>query len=73
MVTSARFHKKSINSLVVAKSGQLLFSAGGSKLILWSARTLKKAHEYKIEKDAIIEHIRPTEDLRYIYYSNSRG
>lgn len=42
-VSSERFHKKSINSLVVLKQNKLLISAGGSKLILWYAQRLQKA------------------------------
>ena len=47
IVSHARFHKKCVNSISVCKEGKLMISAGGNKVILWSAQNLKKAHEYK--------------------------
>lgn len=54
IVNQARFHKKSVSSIVVCKEGKLMISAGGNKIIVWSAQNLKKAHEYKFEKDILI-------------------
>lgn len=50
-----------------------MISAGGNKVILWHATNLRKAHEYKLDKDIIIEKLRITEDTQYIYYSTSKG
>jgi len=44
----ARFHKKSISSIVLANNSKILITSAGNKIILWNALNLKKAHEYKL-------------------------
>lgn len=48
-----------------------MISAGGNKVILWSAQNLKKAHEYKFNNEIVIENLKMSEDMKSIYFSNS--
>lgn len=54
IVTEARFHKKPVTGIAVFGDGKLMITAAGNKIIVWNAQTLKKAHEYKFEKELAI-------------------
>lgn len=58
IVKEARVHKKGVSGIAVGGEGKVMVTAGGSKIVVWAARGLKKMHEYKYEKDVVIENLK---------------